>query len=268
MLMAEIYRKGLEEARNHEDYLTSAVFSHLRYLPPSEFWEDLFRLAKGLPGVGGVETALAQVAAQAGVPVNRYSELRAHFWRNHPILGEPDLLLVFSAEGLRPLVVLVEAKLWSGKSGTGEWDQLARYLRLLDDLPALHLGLAAGSFSCLVYLTPRESADEIEDTLAQAQCQPADRQRIFRLRWQDVVRVAREAYRQAGEPTQTILFDVMRFLQRLGLEYFDGFQPVDALADIEIEPLACAATVAERFRGFTELELLPVIEVEEGGWGQ
>jgi hypothetical protein len=31
MLVAEIHRKGLEEARNHEDYLTSTVFGHLRY---------------------------------------------------------------------------------------------------------------------------------------------------------------------------------------------------------------------------------------------
>src|SRR4051812_13600263 len=138
MLVAEIHRKGFEEARNHEDYLTSAVFGHLRYLPPGIFWEDLFKLAKGMPSVDGAEANLAEAAAAVAAPVCRYRQLRVHFWRNHPKWGEPDLLLVFSGEGVRQLVILIEAKLWSGKSGTGEWDQLARYLRLLDDLPALH----------------------------------------------------------------------------------------------------------------------------------
>ncbi len=31
-------------------------------------------------------------------------------------------------------MVLVEAKLWSGKSGVGEFDLLGRYLQILDDL--------------------------------------------------------------------------------------------------------------------------------------
>jgi hypothetical protein len=91
MLVAEIHRKGLEEARNHEDYLTSAVFSHLRYLAPVVFWEDLFGLGVGLAGVNEAETTPAGAIAQAAAPVSRYSELRAHFWPNHPVLGEPDL---------------------------------------------------------------------------------------------------------------------------------------------------------------------------------
>src|SRR3954452_21752230 len=92
MLVAEIYRKGFEEARNHEDYLTSAVFGHLRYLPPGIFWEDLFKLAKGMPSVDGAEANLAEAAAAVAAPVCRYRQLRVHFWRNHPEWGEPDLL--------------------------------------------------------------------------------------------------------------------------------------------------------------------------------
>jgi hypothetical protein len=265
MLMAEIHHKGFAEARNHEDYLTSTVFGHLRYLPPGIFWEDLFRLAKAVPVVGGPGRVLAEAAAQAAGSVGRYSELRAYFWPNHPVWGEPDLLLVFFEEGVRPLVVLVEAKLQSGKSGTGEGDQLIRYLRLLDDLQALRLGLAA-PYCCLVYLTPRESTDEIEDSLAHTDDPHVDRLRIFRLRWQDVTRVAQGAHRGAAEPAKTILHDVLRFLQRLGLEYFDGFRSIDALPDIKVEPLACAAVTTKRFKGFSELELLPVVEVQRGGW--
>ena len=35
MLLAEIHGKTLAEGRNGEDYLTSAVFGHLRYVPSS-----------------------------------------------------------------------------------------------------------------------------------------------------------------------------------------------------------------------------------------
>ena len=47
MLVGEIHGKGMPEATNHEDYLTSVIFDHLRYVPPSHFWEDLFSQAKG-----------------------------------------------------------------------------------------------------------------------------------------------------------------------------------------------------------------------------
>jgi hypothetical protein len=40
MLMAEIRGHGRPETQDDEDYLTSSVFGHLRYIPPSVFWED------------------------------------------------------------------------------------------------------------------------------------------------------------------------------------------------------------------------------------
>src|SRR5262245_50908203 len=119
MLLAEIHGKGTAEARDHEDYLTSTVFSHLRYLPPSIFWEDLFRQTRGLPNEDGVELSLAKAVSLCGCAPCRYSEVKAFFWPNHPYLGEPDLLLLFSGTRLIPLIVLVEAKLWSEKGGVG-----------------------------------------------------------------------------------------------------------------------------------------------------
>src|SRR5688572_12466244 len=116
MLIAEIHGKILPEAQNHEDYLTSAVFGHLRYLAPSVFWDELFSLAKGMPDKTGQERTIRQTLTEAGAACCRYEVLQTFFWASHQALGEPDLLLVFSGGHTPPLVVLVEAKLWSGKS--------------------------------------------------------------------------------------------------------------------------------------------------------
>lgn len=40
MLLVEIRGHALNAAIGDEDYLTSVVFGHLRYVPPSVFWED------------------------------------------------------------------------------------------------------------------------------------------------------------------------------------------------------------------------------------
>jgi hypothetical protein len=45
MLIAELHGKGIAEAQDNEDCLTSCVFGHLRYLPPSVFWEQFLSCA-------------------------------------------------------------------------------------------------------------------------------------------------------------------------------------------------------------------------------
>jgi hypothetical protein len=229
MLLAEIHGKALEAARDCEDYLTSAVFGHLRYVPPGAFWSSLFAAARDVPGPGHIETSLLDALAASGTDPARYERLEARFWRSHPTLGEPDLLLLFSGGPQPPLALLVEAKLWSGKSGTEQWDQLVRYLGVLDDLEAVGVSLPAGAGRYLVYLTPRESLAEVEDSLAWSNAPERDRARLFRLRWQDVLVAAGRSSADATEPARTILADVAAFLGRLGLEYFEGFNRVGGL---------------------------------------
>jgi hypothetical protein len=57
--------------------------------------------------------------------------LEAHFGRD-PTYGFPDFILVFTGLAVKLLIVLIEAKLWSEESGTGDFDQIARFLRLVD----------------------------------------------------------------------------------------------------------------------------------------
>jgi hypothetical protein len=265
MLLAEVHSKGMEEARNHEDYLTSAVFGHLRYIPPGTFWDALFSRAIGLNSGQSQKRTLSQAVAEYGRPIHAYDRLVAHFWPRHAASGEPDLLLSFSAVDARSLLVLIEAKLWAGKSGAGEKDQLAKYLRLLDDLPGFGLDFPADSLSFLVYLTPRNSLHELEESMSGPLSRPDDRLRVFRLRWQDIVSAVKVEHQPAVEPQATILNDVTHFLRRLGLEYFDGFHRVSDLPDIEPRPLPLMGTARGHFRGFAELPDLP--DVEARPWG-
>ena len=229
MLLAEIHGKTLQVARDSEDYLTSTVFGHLRYVPPRLFWPALVAAAKRVPVPGACETSLGQALAARGIDPAKYERLEARFWKSHPALGEPDLLLLFAGGPQPPLVVLIEAKLWSGKSGVEENDQLVRYLGVLDDLDAVGLGVPPEACRFLVYLTPRESFAEVEESLAWSEAPERDRGRLFRLRWQDVLEAARRSSWDAPEPARTILADVAAFLGRLGLEYFAGFTRVSGM---------------------------------------
>jgi hypothetical protein len=83
MLLAEIHGHVLEAATRDEDYLTSAVFGHLRYVPPSVFWEAFLAESKGLP----IETSLCQKLSTRGPRISEYASLKVHFW---PLIGRCD----------------------------------------------------------------------------------------------------------------------------------------------------------------------------------
>jgi hypothetical protein len=263
MLLAEIHGKGIPEVQDHEDYLTSAVFGHLRYLPPRIFWQDLFHRAKS---IGDQPTALSLVISERSQALASFNTLQIHFWENHRTLGEPDLILCFRSEEQVPLVIILEAKLYAGKTGSGERDQLVRYLQMVNDLPGLQLGLPANCPCFLVYLTPRDSSSEVEESLRLAGNLDKDRNRLFLLRWQDVSDVARRVVHQADEPAKTILNDVTRFLRRRSLEYFDGFTEVVDLPMIEVQPLKLARSPMSGFHGFGEVGGLECIEKLRGEW--
>ena len=265
MLLAEIHGKTLQAARDSEDYLTSTVFSHLRYVPPHLFWPAFLAAAKGVPGPGGDETTLLHVLAAGGIDPAKYERLEARFWKSHPTLGEPDLFLLFTGGPQPPLVVLVEVKLWSDKSGTGEQDQLVRYLGVLADLGKVVPGVPTEACRYLVYLTPRESLGEVEDSLASSEDPDRERGRLFRFRWQDIVVAAGDALASAPEPAKTILGDVARFLRVLGLDYFGGFKRT-ALPTLPDDLGSFYQSGSVGFRGFCRVPGLGFIQIRKGAW--
>ena len=88
MLLAEIHGHGIGEVERNEDYLTSAVFGHLRYVPPGIFWEEFFLRAKGLPGEEG-EGTLAGYIAKRGPRISEFSTLKCIFGLPTPDLDSP-----------------------------------------------------------------------------------------------------------------------------------------------------------------------------------
>jgi hypothetical protein len=165
MLAADIHGHVVPEARDSEDYLTSTVFGHLRYLPPSVFWDRLFAHTLGMPTLPAKSagSTLAEALIASAVDIAAFEQLEVLFWASHPLFGVPDLILCFTGTGKRALVVLIEAKLWSDKSGAGEFDQIARYVRLLEQPDSLRPRLPRDFTWVLVYLTPRESLAELDE---------------------------------------------------------------------------------------------------------
>jgi hypothetical protein len=219
MLVAEARGKAEGSIENCEDYLTSAVFGHLRYLPPSLFWASLFRRAKQSTSEG---VSLNDYLSSFDCAVFSYSSVDVAFWRLHPEFGEPDLLLTFSHPDRQPLTILIEVKLWSSKSGTGkDNDQLCRYFQALEDVA--WLGRRQAVPPVLIYLTPHDSQAEIEQSLGYLTSSTDARLRFFQLQWQDVLLAARESAEVSGGWQRVLLTQVAEVLHRRQLEYFRGF---------------------------------------------
>lgn len=218
MLIAEIHGKRFPEAEGQEDWLTSSVFGHLRHIGPGAFWTGLFDRAHTV----GTRVSLYSWICASGIRLAEYVKLEIHFWKTYANYGEPDLILCFSGGQQPPLIVLIEVKLDSGKSGTGVNDQLKRYLELLDD-PAI-LGAfptTRRELRCLVYLTRAFSKLEIEESVELSRIAGIEdaKDRLFGLQWQDVLESA------ATEAGHNLLLDeVALFLKIRGFEAFRGFR--------------------------------------------
>ena len=229
MLIAEIYGKHVPEARNFEDYLTSTVFGHLRYLEPGPFWDVLFGFATSAPVEGHVLTATAHIQHEMACSLSSFAALDVVFWPEHT-LGIPDLVLHFERSQARSLVILIEAKLTATKSGKDEDDQLARYLRILDSLSALKPAVPADAFALAVYLTATDSRSEMIESLQQYGDSAEARRRLYHLQWQDLI-CAIDNVRFVDAFDARILDDVRQFLKKRDLEYFSGMENADTMPD-------------------------------------
>jgi len=202
--------KGLQE-----DYLTSAVFGHLRYLPPECFWPSLFGKAEACDDSGSLHDLLVN----EGLNVARYESLTVDFWPwKGKRIGRPDLIMKFKGSNMRTLRIVMEVKLQSRKSRKGRGkrrDQLADYCKLLKTPKML---------STFIYLTPRDDwcQEDLDDTFKNRPGLAKCRNRIFRLHWYDLAAVAKAEKRKARHPYGMILSDISQFLQRRELDHAVG----------------------------------------------
>jgi hypothetical protein len=215
MLLAEIHGKRFPEAEGQEDWLTSAVFGNLRQVPPALFWPSLFERALTVetPGV-----SLASELSRIGVELSAYTDLEMLFWKDCLKFGEPDLLLRFTGNAIRPLIVLIEIKLNSTKSGVGDNDRLAKYLALLDDAMTLPDWKCGEDYRFLIYLTQTFAKLELEASVLASGRRDAVR-RMFGLEWRDVLETS------ASEANGGfLLLEVAEFLKGRGFEAFGGMR--------------------------------------------
>lgn len=264
MLLAEIHGKFFEPARNVEDLLTSEVFGHLRYLSPSIFWERLFCYSLNAP-MDGPPESLATVCATQGCRISSYTELRVFFWPVYKGEDEPDLLICFSGAAQRPLVVLVEAKLWAEKSDSPKGDQLVRYLSALGNPSGFNVSLPQQALCAIIYLTPRDSVEEVRES-AECSADPLSSARsIFRSQWQDITLAAQETIsHECTAQTRMILQDIAAFLRRRNMEYFRGFTLIENFPFLSKRDGQFLNTSSH----FLELELPRSFSVEKGKWTQ
>ena len=248
MLVAALRGKSVPDFDNVEDCLTSIVFEHLRYLPPNIFWPELFRYSLSLQN-----QSLGTYFRDSSIDLLAYDHLSLDFWPRLEGGNEPDLILRFTGLNTKPLLLVIEVKLWSGKSGVGEDDQLVRYMAA-----AQHLAHKEGAlFAGVIYLSPVNSVEEVGTSWAIAKVRGLDAP-LWRLQWQDVLAALRTT-RCETQPYKMVIEDVARFLEYCGFEHFSGFR-----MNIEIP-----STIRGHFYQSAELFsrcVIPEIYVRRAAW--
>lgn len=252
MIEAELRGKVSSKLEDMEDLLTSSVFGLLKYVPPNIFWPVVLHCAKSCKGNSFLERC-----RQMGADIESYERVYLHFWPVHSRFGEPDVLLVFSG-GEQPLLCFViEAKLWSNKSGREHEDQLNRYLVALNDSEWLsRLTGFRGPFALpgLIYLTARATWLDLYDSIEHSSDRKAAESSLFHLQWQDILDVAQQVFAYTQEPQRSMLQSIAHFLEHRGLLYFRGFDHL-SIKDLPGAEVSFYSPRKVGFSRFTEMPL-------------
>jgi hypothetical protein len=215
VLYAQLHGKLRWEQETLEDLLTSNVFGALKYVPASLGLVPFLRRAEG-------KRAPELVAALA----SNVADVSYEFW---PRLAscEPDVLIRLSLEHGPRLLILVEAKLHSGKSTKASGDdepvsdQLAREWQSVQRTAQ---GEERQPFLLYVTADYYLPADDIEHSQDELRKKEGAEGLILWLSW----RVLGEVARSADSP---LLDEVARLLiERYALSSFDGITPRKARA--------------------------------------
>ena len=205
-------RRGKPVGESSEDLLTSMAFGLLAWIPASIGYGRFLGRANPPPAWAA-----------------NLREVRTEFWpwwdEHAQMAGaEPDVVLTVTTREHRRLLLVVECKRKSGKSGEGQRDQLARQA-------ASGTAIAAQrgvSFAGVLYLTEHLIApsSELEASLAVIVDVLGAEVPLHWLSWRDLVPVLEEAQRELGEsatPLAAMASDLVETLARWGLGKFDGF---------------------------------------------
>jgi hypothetical protein len=216
VLQAILRGKLSRDNEQIEDILTSNVFGLLKYSVTAPLLKFL-SLARTPDGTVPLERV-----ASYGDKV----QINWEFWPYWSIGGclpcEPDVVLTLRVAGQAPTLVLIEAKLNSGKSRLAddakvpvdqlarEWDNLLAQAQDIEAQPVLVY--LTGHFS-MPRFEIRESEQEYIEMRGSCPI-------IAWLSWRDLLPILRR-HQENG-----ILDDLVALLERMDLTYFQGIRPV------------------------------------------
>lgn len=220
-----------------EDILTSTVFGILKYLRPDmaliPFIESAFLYNEG-------RTTLWETLINSeGIELRCYREVEYIFWPRNQEYGEPDLILIFKdhAHGFEDLLLIVEVKFKSGKSGTEEDDQLVRYFEAInndiENFAEPSVSNFKGKKGYIVYLTEAEAYSEITATTKIIQNGDNKiKENVFHLRWHQLYKTLEKMYPFCSLFEKIIVDDLMNYMEKLGLRDFSGISLPDKLLNM------------------------------------
>jgi hypothetical protein len=214
-----------------EDILTSTVFGTLKYLKPDmiliPFIESAFLYNEK-------RTTLWEKLNSEGIELRCYREVEYVFWTWNQNYGEPDLILIFRdhVHGFDDLLLVVEAKFKSGKSGTEENDQLVRYFEAINNDIENFTESSVSSFKgrkgYVVYLTEAEAYSDITATTKIIQSRYNEiKENVFHLRWHQLYKTLEKMYPHYSSFEKIIVDDLMKYMEKLGLRDFSGISLPD-----------------------------------------
>lgn len=240
MIQAELKGK-VPEVQNMEDVLTSNVFGLLKYISRSDVFVRILSYARSLSGKSLLDCI--------DFDLNSYSK-EFHFWEQVGVYGEPDLIIKFRKDGEADLILCVEVKYYSPKSGEGDDDQLMRYFEGLMEFASL----SQSNFLGVIYLTKYPSRKEIADSLnciGKKGITDAD-EKVFHLKWSEITEAIRGQNKDSftlGE--KEILDDLLRYLKHKNLVSFSKFTFQSVPFDLRLDRFY----KSRKFMGFTFLEI-------------
>ncbi|MCD4708426.1 MAG: hypothetical protein K8S62_11905 [Candidatus Sabulitectum sp.] len=246
MTVAEIHGKIASSGSNIsdrlEDLLTSDVFGTCKYL------RDELLLFPFLSTAISVPTKKAFDLLPLDISISEYS-----FW---PRLSrsEPDLLLHLQSESDNDLLVMIEAKYLSGKSGKAysddelttantSRDQLARQLEDLCDFSAReNIFKIDKPHRCLFYVTAHRHcpSDSILEAINEFECirQTAIVPNVYWTSWVKLYDIALSSLREKiNLRERALLSDICLLLKRKGLVKFSGFASITSVSFLRTHTL-------------------------------
>lgn len=209
MLMAQLKGKLTREEEGLEDLLTSNVFGSFKYASPGE----------------GLVPFLACAVQDDGKtkPLENLSSIETYsydFWPSYVAADskrcEPDLLITIGDENETRLLIMIEAKYRSPKSGFPSdegklTDQLAKEWDVLEKMAGGDIK-AFLVFVTADYVMPRGSIEESQEELKRKRGKKGN---ILWLSWRELPSIL--------EGTEhPILRDLFHVVKKYGLNFFEG----------------------------------------------